>query len=97
EARGRAGAGGGGGRGPPSAPLYPDLRTPPPLLVQVGSDEVLLDDALGLGARARAASVDVKVEEWPAMVHVWHWFYPMLDEGEKAIAGIGEFVRARIR
>ena len=79
------------------SPLYADLRNLPPLLVQVGSDEVLLDDALGLGARARAAGVDVKVEEWPAMVHVWHWFYPMLDEGEKAIAGIGEFVRARIR
>jgi len=79
------------------SPLYADLRSLPPLLVQVGSDEVLLDDALGLGARARAAGVDVKVEEWPAMVHVWHWFYPMLDEGEKAIAGIGEFVRARIR
>jgi epsilon-lactone hydrolase len=79
------------------SPLYADLRNLPPLLVQVGSDEVLLDDALGLGARARAAGVDVKVEEWPAMIHVWHWFQPMLDEAEKAIAGIGDFVRARIR
>jgi acetyl esterase/lipase len=78
------------------SPLYAELRNLPPLLVQVGSDEVLLDDALGLGARARAAGVDVKVEEWPAMIHVWHWFYPMLDEAEKAIAGIGDFVRARI-
>ena len=78
------------------SPLYADLKGLSPLLVQVGSDEVLLDDALGLGARARAAGVDVKVEEWPAMVHVWHWFLPMLDEAEKAIAGIGDFVRARI-
>jgi acetyl esterase/lipase len=78
------------------SPLYADLRNLPPLLIHVGSDEVLLDDAIGLGARARAAGVDVKVEEWPAMVHVWHWFLPILDEAEKAIAGIGDFVRARI-
>src|SRR5262249_40106661 len=84
----RDGGGAGDGRGALVPPLDADRRSPPPLLVQVGSDEVLLDDALGLGARARAAGVDVKVEEWPAMVHVWHWFYPMLDEGEKAIAGI---------
>jgi phosphinothricin tripeptide acetyl hydrolase len=78
------------------SPLYADLRSLPPLLVHVGSDEVLLDDAMGLGERARAAGVDVSVEEWPAMVHVWHWFLPMLDEAERAIAGIGTFVRGRV-
>ena len=62
----------------------------------MGSDEVLLDDALVLGRRALAAGVAVKVEEWPAMIHVWHWFLPMLDEAERAVAGIGDFVRARI-
>jgi acetyl esterase/lipase len=72
------------------------LRGLPPLLVQVGSDEVLLDDALGLGARARDAGVDVTVREWPAMIHVWHWFLPMLDEADQAIAQIGGFVQARI-
>jgi monoterpene epsilon-lactone hydrolase len=78
------------------SPLYADLRDLPPLLVQVGSDEVLLDDAVGLGARARAAGVEVVVEEWPAMIHVWHWFLPMLDEAERAIAAIGSFVRSRL-
>ncbi|HKQ67059.1 MAG TPA: alpha/beta hydrolase fold domain-containing protein, partial [Methylomirabilota bacterium] len=78
------------------SPLFADLRNLPPLLVHVGSEEVLLDDAIGLGARARAAGVDIKVEEWPEMVHVWHWFLPILDEAEKAIAGIGDFVRARV-
>jgi len=81
---------------PLASPLYADLRDLPPLLVQVGSEEVLLDDARGLGARARAAGVDVSVEEWPAMIHVWHWFLPMLDEAERAIAVIGDFVRARV-
>ena len=83
-------------KAPLVSPLYADLRDLPPLLIHVGSDEVLLDDAIGLGARARAAGVDVKVEEWPAMIHVWHWFLSMLDEAERAIAGIGDFVRKRV-
>jgi phosphinothricin tripeptide acetyl hydrolase len=81
---------------PLASPLFADLRHLPPLLVQVGSEEVLLDDARGLGARARTAGVEVTVEEWPAMVHVWHWFLPMLDEAERAVGVIGDFVRARI-
>ena len=87
---------GGDRRAPLASPLYADLRDLPPLLVQVGSEEVLLDDALSLGARARAAGVDATVEEWPAMIHVWHWFLPMLDEAEQAVAVIGKFVRARV-
>jgi len=83
-------------KAPLVSPLYADLRNLPPLLIQVGSEEVLLDDALGLGAHARVAGVDVTVEEWPAMIHVWHWFLPMLEEAERAIATIGGFVRARL-
>ena len=78
------------------SPLYADLRGLPPLLIHVGSDEVLLDDALGLAARAREAGVDVAVREWPAMIHVWHWFQPMLDEADQAITEIGGFVKARL-
>src|SRR5262247_3007190 len=85
--------GGGDRKAPLISPLYADLRDLPPLLVQVGSDEVLLDDARGLGQRAKAAGVDVTVEEWPSMVHVWHWFLPMLDEAQRAIDVIGRFVR----
>jgi len=89
-------AGAGDPKAPLLSPLYADLRGLPPLLVQVGSDEVLLDDALGLGERARAAGVDVTVEEWPAMIHVWHWFLPMLAEAERAVGVIGKFVRTRL-
>jgi epsilon-lactone hydrolase len=87
---------GGDRTAPLASPVYADLRNLPPLLVQVGSEEMLLDDALGLGTRARAAGVDATVEEWPAMIHVWHWFLPMLDEAEQAIAVIGKFVRSRV-
>jgi phosphinothricin tripeptide acetyl hydrolase len=89
-------AGTGDPKAPLLSPLYADLRGLPPLLVQVGSDEVLLDDALGLGERARAAGVEVALEEWPAMIHVWHWFLPMLDEAQRAIDRIGAFVRSRL-
>ena len=92
----RAYLGNGDPKTPLASPLYADLQQLPPLLVQVGSEEVLLDDARGLAARTRAAGVDVTIEEWPAMIHVWHWFLPMLDEAERAIAVIGDFVRARI-
>src|SRR5688572_16029952 len=83
-------------KAPLISPLFADLRSLPPLLIQVGTDEVLLDDARALAGRARAAGVDVTLEEWPAMIHVWHWFLPMLEEAEQAVAGIGTFVRARI-
>ncbi len=83
-------------KAPLISPLFADLRDLPPLLVHVGTDEVLLDDARGLAERARSAGVDVTLEEWPAMIHVWHWFLPMLDEAQGAVANIGTFVRARI-
>jgi len=91
----KAYVGAGDPKAPLVSPLFADLRGLPPLLVHVGSDEVLVDDARGLAERARRAGVDVRVEEWPAMIHVWHWFEPMLEEAGRAIADIGEFVRSR--
>jgi phosphinothricin tripeptide acetyl hydrolase len=90
-------AGAGDLKAPLVSPVYADLRALPPLLVQVGGDEVLLDDARSLGARATAAGIDVRVDEWPAMIHVWHWFLGMLDEAEQAIGAAGDFARARLR
>ena len=92
----KAYAGAGDPKAPLLSPLFADLRGLQPLLVQVGSDEVLLDDALGLAERARRAGVQAAVEEWPAMIHVWHWFLPMLDEAEQAVGLIGKFVRSRV-
>jgi epsilon-lactone hydrolase len=82
---------------PLASPLFADLRGLPPLLIQVGDDEVLLDDAVQLAERARKAGVDTTLEVLDKMIHVWHWFFPMLDEGQAAIDRIGEFVRARTR
>jgi acetyl esterase/lipase len=80
-------------RTPLAAPLYADLRGLPPLLVQVGTAEILLDDALRLAERAKAAGVAVTLEAWDDMIHVWQLFAPLLPEGQQAIARIGEFVQ----
>jgi acetyl esterase/lipase len=85
--------GGKDARTPLAAPLYADLSGLPPLLIQVGTAETLLDDASRLAERARKAGVMVSYEPWESMIHVWHLFAPMLDEGQQAIDRIGEFVR----
>lgn len=82
-------------RTPLASPLYADLRGLPPLLIQVGSAEVLLDDATRLAERASTAGVNATLEVWPEMIHVWHTFASILPEGREAIARIGEFVRAQ--
>ena len=88
---------------PISGPLRTRTRSPrrssrtcaacPPLLIHVGTDEVLLDDAVQLADRAKAAGVDATLEVYDRMIHVWHWFLPMLDEAQTAVDGIGGFVR----
>jgi acetyl esterase/lipase len=80
-------------RTPLAAPLYADLTGLPPLLIQVGTAETLLDDASRLAERARKAGVAVSYEPSEDMIHVWHLFASMLDEGRQAIDRIGEFVR----
>jgi len=84
-------------RAPLAAPIYADLAGLPPLLVQVGTAEVLLDDSLRLVERARAAGVDVSLDVAHDMIHVWHLFAPILDEAGEAIARAGAFLRGRMR
>jgi acetyl esterase/lipase len=82
-------------RTPLAAPLYADLRGLPPLLIQVGTAETLLDDARRIAKRAKAAGVDTTIEEWADMIHVWHCFGSFLPEAQQACDRIGEFVRER--
>jgi monoterpene epsilon-lactone hydrolase len=80
-------------RTPLASPLYADLTGLPPLLIQVGTAEILFDDATRLANRARAAGVDVILEPWEDMIHMWHFFAAILREGQEAIDRIGEFIR----
>src|SRR5215469_963385 len=80
---------------PLASPLYADLRGLPPMLIQVGTSEVLLDDSKRLAERARAAGVDAIYEPWENMIHVWQIFVPMLDEAKQAVERIGGFIREK--
>lgn len=86
---------GGDPRAPLASPLYADLRGLPPLLVHVGTHELLLDDARRLVTRARAAGVDVTLREWDGLWHVFHAF-GFVPEAKQAIDEIAAFVRRRL-
>ena len=82
-------------RHPYASPIHADLKGLPPLLIHVGSAEMLFDDAIRLAERAHAADVDVTVEVGPNMVHVWHLFAPILGEGLEAIGRAGHWIAWR--
>jgi len=82
-------------RTPLAAPLYADLSGLPPLLIQVGTAETLLDDSTRLAERARKANVEVRLDPWEDMIHVFQAFAPLLPEAGQAIERIGAFVRER--
>jgi len=85
--------GGADPRSPLASPVYGDLHGLPPLLIQVGAVETLLDDSLALARVAGMADVYVDLQVWPEMIHVWHLYFPQLAAGRRAIAAGGTFVR----
>ena len=85
-------AGGADLRAPLVSPLFADPAGLPPLLIQVGSDETLLSDSTLFAEKARAAGVDVTLDVWKGMQHVWQYAASMLPEGRQAIERIGEFI-----
>ena len=83
-------------RMPLASPLYANLAGLPPMLVQVGSAETLLDDAVRIARVAGAADVRVTLEIWPDMIHAWHLFHPQVAAGRRALATVGDFIRRRL-
>ncbi|MCX5576827.1 alpha/beta hydrolase [Kaistia terrae] len=81
-------------RNPLVSPIHADLKGLPPLLIQVGSDETLLEDAIRLAGVAASADVRTSLQVWPQMIHAWHLFYPQLADGRRSLAEMGAFVRA---
>ncbi|HEY1259537.1 MAG TPA: alpha/beta hydrolase [Stellaceae bacterium] len=86
--------GGADPRSPLAAPIHAELGGLPPLLIQVGSAETLLDDAVALAGRAGAANVMVRLEIWPDMIHAWPLFHPRLAAGRRALKAAGVFLRS---
>ena len=81
---------------PRVSPLYADLKGFPPILIQIGSNETLLDDASRFASAAAAADVPVTLEIWAHMIHAWHLWNAHLEPGRRALASAGAFVRANL-
>ena len=75
------------------SPLFADMTGLPPILIQVGERECLLDDSARLAEKARAAGVDITLEVWESMVHVFQGFAAVLPEGQNAIKRIGTYLK----
>ena len=89
--------GGADPRAPFAAPIHGDLAGLPPMLIQVGACETLLDDSLQLARLAGMADVPVDLQIWPEMIHIWHIYHPALDAGRRAIAAGGAFVQKTLQ
>src|SRR4029077_11978423 len=74
------------------SPIFADLSGLPPLIIQVGSHEVLLDDAVRLARQAAIADVEVVLDITPGVPHVFQTFSPILDEGAAALDRAGQFL-----
>jgi len=83
-------------RTPFAAPLHADFRGFPPLFIQVGSREILLDDAVRLASKAAEADVPTLLKVWPGMIHDWTVYAPMLSEGRRAITEAGAFLKSHL-
>jgi len=84
-------------RNPLISPLFAELAGFPPVLIQVGSAETLLADATRLAAAAGAADVDVTLKIWPHMIHAWPVWNAKLEDGRRALADAGRFIRSHLR
>ena len=80
-------------RDPLVSPLFANLRGFPPVLIQVGSAETLLDDAVRFAAAAGAADVAVTLQIWPHMIHAWPMWNAKLADGREALEQAGDFIR----
>jgi monoterpene epsilon-lactone hydrolase len=77
------------------SPVHADFHGFPPMLIQVGSEEILLDDARMLADKAQADGVDVTLKIWDGLWHVWQALGDVIPENKKAFEEIGRFVQSR--
>jgi epsilon-lactone hydrolase len=81
-------------RAPYASPLYGDTARLPPVLIQVGSDEILRDDAVRMAEKLKRHNPQSRLEVWPRMPHCWQLCVPVLPEAHKAIGSIADFIAA---
>ena len=83
-------------RAPDASPLFGDFSGFPPMMIHVGSSEVLFDDSLRLADSAKASGVDVTVKIWQGLPHVFQLFSPLVPEGRQSLAELGGFARRHL-
>ena len=88
---------GGNRKDPLANPLYADLKGLPPMYIQVGGDETLLDDSRRLAARVRQAGGEVRLDVFPEMQHVFQYSAGHAPEADDAIRKLAEWVRPKLR
>ena len=79
------------------SPLYANLKGLPPMFIQASSSEVLYDDTTRFEKKLKEAGVDVEVEIWEKMVHVWQAYAPILPEAMKAIKIMGSYIEKKTK
>jgi epsilon-lactone hydrolase len=84
-------------RDPLASPLYAELAGLPPLLIQVGDRETVLDDSVMFADKARAAGIDVELQIWDGMIHVFQMFACELAEAGQAIDSIAQFLKRHLQ
>ncbi len=82
---------------PFASPAFADASNLPPVLIQIGENEVMLSEAMELAAHLGESKVRVILEVWPEMFHVWHFFSHVLPEGRQAIEHAAAFLDEAIR
>jgi acetyl esterase/lipase len=78
------------------SPLFANLQGLPPIYIQVGECEVLLDDATRFAKKAKKAGVDVRLEVWPHLFHAWQGFWMILPEGVAANKKLGTYLKEKL-
>jgi len=84
-------------RTPLASPIHADLRGLPPLLIQAGGREILLDDALRLATRAARADVAVTLQTFPGAPHVFQGFAPLVEEAAGALDHVAAFINSHVQ
>jgi epsilon-lactone hydrolase len=81
---------------PFTSPVRADLGGFPAVLIQVGTEEVLLADSLSFASRASLAGLEISMQVWPEMPHSWPMFHPIIRAGLSAIDEAGQWMRQRL-
>ena len=83
-------------RDPLVSPVFANVSGLPPMMIQVGDDEILLSDSTRLAEKLEAAGIDVELEVWPDMWHVFPMFVGKMPESHRAVEKIGAYINKAV-